>query len=116
MKAGLGRRLWLTEPHAEVCRRILVTVVGVPLGLNAVVADLKDHQPKAANRAPVGGTEFGVQIADVELGTGPGADEDSRPQSALEKRLRALHRPVAEYVFGSGLLDFALDIAPSRLD
>jgi len=61
-----------------------------------------------------GGTEFDIEVIGVELGPGPGINEDVRPWGTLEKRLRALHRAVTEYVYG--LLDIAIDAAVNRLE
>jgi hypothetical protein len=59
-----------------------------------------------------GDTEFDVEVAGVELGPGPSTTELVRPWGTLEKRLRALHRAVTEYVYG--LIDLAVDLAADR--
>lgn len=59
-----------------------------------------------------GGTEFDVEVAGVELGPGPNTPELVRPWGTLEKRLRALHRAVTEYVYG--LIDVAVELVADR--
>jgi hypothetical protein len=57
-----------------------------------------------------GDTEFDVEVAGVERV--PARTELVRPWGTLEKRLRALHGAVTEYVYG--LIDLAMDLATAR--